>query len=59
MVELGDLELDMRALCARALREYEDVISQVIQRPIPVRAIEPGPGVGALAIDGTLPSEPA
>lgn len=59
MSELGDLELDMRELCARVLREYEDVIAQVIQRPIPPRAFEPGPGIGALAIDGMLPSEPA
>lgn len=55
----GDLELDIRELCARVLREYEEVIAQVIQRPVPARAVEPGPGVGALAIDGTLPSEPA
>ena len=59
MNDSKDLDLDMREFCARVLREYEEVIAKIIQRPIPVPAAEPGPGVGALAIDGTLPSEPA
>ena len=59
MGESHDIEFDMREFCARVLREYEEVIATIIQRPLPAPAIEPGPGVGALAIDGTLPSEPA
>lgn len=59
MSDSKDLDLDMREFCSRVLREYEDVIATIIQRPIPFVAAEPGPGVGALAIDGTLPSEPA
>ena len=59
MADSTDSDLDMREFCARVLREYEEVIATIIQRPIPPMAIEPGPGIGALAIDGTLPSEPA
>ena len=59
MSDPGNLDFDMREFCARVLQEYEEVIAQVIQRPVTRPSIEPGPGIGALAIDGTLPSEPA
>ena len=59
MSDPSNLEVDMREFCARVLQEYEEVIAQIIQRPVPRSCIEQGPGVGALAIDGTLPSEPA
>lgn len=59
MSDPGNLEVDMREFCARVLQEYEEVIAQIIQRPVRASAVEPGPGVGALAVDGTLPSEPA
>lgn len=59
MSDSTDLNFDMREFCARVLREYEEVISTIIQRPIPPLAVEPGPGVSAIAIDGTVPSEPA
>lgn len=59
MSDRSDLELDMREFCALVLQEYEDVIAQIIQRPIPKAHVESGPGIGALALDGALLSEPA
>lgn len=59
MNDRRELDLDMREFCAQILQEYEEVIAKIIQRPVPARQIEPGPGVAALAIDGSLPSEPA
>lgn len=59
MTDSTNLDLDMREFCARILQEYEEVISIVIQRPIPPLNAEPGAGVGIIAIDGTVPSEPA
>lgn len=59
MSDPSNLDVDMREFCARVLQEYEDVIEKIIQRPVPRAFIEQGPGVGALAIDGTLPAERA
>jgi hypothetical protein len=59
MTDSATFEFDMSAFCAAVLREYEEVIETIIQRPVRTAPIEQGPGVGALAVDGTLPSERA
>ncbi|WP_166652406.1 hypothetical protein [Enterovirga rhinocerotis] len=47
---------DMRDLIERVLLEYETVIAEIINRPVPQRE-RAGAGIGVLAIDGALPSE--
>jgi hypothetical protein len=59
MSDSSEPELDLREFCARVLREYEEVISTIIQRPIPRPIGDAGPGIGAVAVDGGLPAEPA
>ncbi|TDR94928.1 hypothetical protein EV668_2220 [Enterovirga rhinocerotis] len=46
----------MRDLIERVLLEYETVIAEIINRPVPQRE-RAGAGIGVLAIDGALPSE--
>ena len=60
MTDSASFKFDMRAFCAAVQREYEEVIETIIQRPVRSLApLEQGPGVGALAVDGSLPSERA
>ena len=60
MTDSTGFDFDLQAFCAKVLQEYEEVIETIIRRPVLAAApIEQGAGIGALALDGTLPSERA
>jgi hypothetical protein len=54
-LRMGDsiqAEWDFGEFCARVLREYEEVIATVIQRPLPSAVIEAGVELVTFGQDG-------